>query len=87
MERRRFFTKGLPAYFFKLGESFVETSGLAEEEKDYFDSFESCYPLLAEVSYDMMVQAAKQLGIPTQGKDKLTLAREIYAIKGAKGFE
>ena len=86
MKRRDFFMKGLPAYVFKLGEAFVETSSI-EEKKDYFDSFESCYPLLAEVSYDMMVQAADQLGIPTENKDKLTLAREIYAIKGAKSFE
>lgn len=86
MKRRDFFTKGLPAFAFKLGEAFIEASSI-EEEKNYFDSFESCYPLLAEVSYDMMVQAAEQLDIPTAGKDKLTLAREIYAVKGAKGFE
>lgn len=87
MKRRDFFTKGFPAYVFKMGEAFVETAGLTEEEKKgYFDSFESCYPLLSEVSNDMMLQAADQLGIQTQGKDKITLAREIYAIKGGLGF-
>lgn len=86
MERRAFFTRGLPAYMFKLGTAFAEATSI-EEKKDYFDSFESCYPLLSEVSYEMMVQAAEQLDIPTEGKDKLALAREIYAIKGAKGFE
>lgn len=86
MKRRDFFTKGFPAYVFKMGEAFVETAGLAEEEKKgYFDSFESCYPLLSEVSCEMMVQAADQLGIITTGKDKITLAREIYAIKGGEG--
>lgn len=87
MKRRDFFTRGFPAYVFKMGEAFVETAGLTEEEKKgYFDSFESCYPLLSEVSYDMMLQAAGQLGIVTEGKNKITLAREIYAIKGGGGF-
>ena len=85
MERRDFFTRGFPAYIFKIGEAFVETAGLNETEKtDYFDSFESCYPLLSEVSYEMMLQAAEQLGIITTGKNKLTLAREIYAIKAGE---
>ena len=87
MERRAFFTKGLPAYFFKMGEAFAEASGIKKNPHDYFDSFESCYPLLSEVSYDMLVQAAEQLEIEVGNKDKLTLAREIYAIKGVKGFE
>lgn len=87
MKRREFFTKGFPAYFFKMGEAFAEVSGIKKNPHDYFDSFESCYPLLSEVSYDMMVQAAEQLGIEIGGKDKLSLAREIYAVKGMKGFE
>ncbi|MDO4179107.1 MAG: hypothetical protein Q4D21_07945 [Phascolarctobacterium sp.] len=88
MKRRDFFTKGMPAYFFRMGTAFAKEAGFGEEEKkDYFESFETCYPLLSEVPYDMMVQAAEQLGIEVGEKDKLTLAREIYAIKGAKGFE
>ena len=82
MERRAFFTKGFPAYFFKMGEAFAEASGITKNTQNYFDSFESCYPLLSEVSYDMLVQAAEQLDIDVAGKDK-----EIYAIKGVKGFE
>ena len=35
----------------------------------------------------MLVQAAEQLGIEVADKDKITLAREIYAVKGMKGFE
>ena len=82
MKRRDFFTKGFPAYVFKMGEAFVETAGLAEEEKaGYFDSFESCYPLLNEAPYDMLVDAANKLGISIEGKDKLTLAKEIFSKK------
>lgn len=88
IKRRDFFTRVFPSYVFKMGAAFVEESGIAEEEKkDYFESFETCYPLLSEVPMSMMVQAADQLGIPTANKDKITLAREIYAIKGMKGFE
>ncbi|MEG0798368.1 MAG: hypothetical protein RSE47_01435 [Acidaminococcaceae bacterium] len=84
MKRRDFFTKGFPAFVFKMGSAFVETAGLTEpEQKDYFDSFESCYPLLSEASYEMLVQSAQQLGIEVGNKDKLTLAREIFNKKGS----
>ena len=69
MKRRDFFTRGFPAYVFKMSEMFVETAGLVEEEKkDYFDSFESCYPLLNEAPYDMLVDAANKLGISIEGR-------------------
>lgn len=87
MKRRDFFTKGCPSYFYKLGSAFIETSEINKEEKDYFESFETCYPLLAEVPMDMMIQAAEKIGIPTENKTKITLAREIYALKGVRGFE
>ena len=82
MERRDFFTKGFPAYVYKVSSLFVETAGLSEnEEKDYFESFYSCYPLLAEAPYDMLVDAANKLGISIEGKDKLTLAKEVFNKK------
>lgn len=82
MKRRDFFTKGFPAYVYKVGSLFAETAGLTEnEEKDYFESFSSCYPLLAEAPYDMLVDAANKLGISIEGKDKLTLAKEIFSKK------
>ena len=82
MKRRDFFIRGFPASVFKMSEMFVETAGLAEEEKkEYFDSFESCYPLLNEAPYDMLVDSANKLGISIEGKDKLTLAKEIFSKK------
>ena len=82
MERRDFFTKAFPAYVYKVSSAFIETAGLTEEaEKDYFESFNSCYPLLNEAPYDMLVDAANKLGIPIEGKDKLTLAKEIFSKK------
>ena len=33
MKRRDFFTKGFPAYVYKVGSLFVETAGLSENEE------------------------------------------------------
>jgi len=79
MKRRDFFTKGLPSYAYRLTSAFKDEVKV-EEKEDYFESFESCYPYLAEVSMDMMVQAAEHLEIDIMDKTKLELAREI-AIK------
>lgn len=79
MKRRDFFTKGLPSYAYRLG-SAIKDEVKVEEKEDYFESFESCYPYLAEVSMELMVQAAESLEINIAGKTKLDLAREI-AVK------
>ena len=59
----------------------AEIDSSENEEKDYFESFYSCYPLLAEAPYDMLADAANKLGIPIEGKDKLTLAKEVFNKK------
>ena len=83
MERRDFLRKGLLVYFFRLGCDFVKDAGLDEEEpKDYFESYETAYPFLNEVSMEMLYQAAAQEGIDPTGKSKLALAREVYRNRG-----
>jgi Zn/Cd-binding protein ZinT len=84
MKRRDFFTKGLPSYVYRLGSAFKNEAKL-EEKQDYFESFESCYPYLAEVSMDLMIQAAERLEIETMGKTKLELAREISIKQNQNG--
>lgn len=76
MKRRDFFTKGLPSYAYRLG-SAIKDEAKVEEKEDYFESFESCYPYLSEVSMEMMVQAAETLEIDITGKSKMQLAKEI----------
>lgn len=82
MKRRDFFRKGLPSYIYKMGSGFMKEAGIGEENKDYFDSFESAYPFLSEVSMEMLYQAAAQVGIDPTGKTKLELAREVYEKRG-----
>lgn len=54
--------------------------GSLEKENDYFESFETCYPLIAE-SGDMLVEEAIKLGIQVEGKSKLEIAREIFSAQ------
>lgn len=82
MKRRDFFTKGLPSYIYKIGCGFMQEAGSEEKERDYFDSFESAYPFLSEVSMEMLYQAAAQVGIDPAGKSKLELAKEVYEKRG-----
>lgn len=83
MKRRDFFTKAFPAYVYRVGEMVAKESGLNEKEnKGYFDSFESAYPFLSEVSMEMLYQAATQLGIDPQGLSKLELAKLVYENRG-----
>lgn len=82
MKRRDFFRRGLPSYIYKLGSGFVEEAGIGEDNREYFDSFESAYPFLSEVSMEMLYQAAAQVGIDPTGKSKLELAKEVYERRG-----
>jgi hypothetical protein len=50
------------------------------KEEDYFESFEKCYPLLSEAGELLMEEAIKQ-GIPTEGKTKLEIAKEIFSTQ------
>ena len=56
----------------------AKTEKSPAEKDEYFDSFESCYPLLAEAGEVLMAEAAR-LGIETEGKDKPEIAGEIFA--------
>lgn len=43
----------------------------------YFDSFESCYPLLASAG-PLIIEEARALGIDTEGKSREAIARELF---------
>lgn len=84
MDRRSFFTKAFPAYAYRVGELFADEAGLSRKgiERSYFDSFESAYPFLSEVSMEMLYQAAKQVGINPEGMTKIQLAKAVYENRG-----
>ena len=89
MDRRGFLTKGITSYLF----DFVKAMNLsdvskemdkASEKRDYFESFFSSYPLLSEAPYEFLVEAGEKLGIDTNNKTKIELAREIFAESRVK---
>jgi hypothetical protein len=53
----------------------------AESDTDYFDSYETCYPLISEYSY-FLDDEVKDLGIETDGKSKLDIVKTVYEKKG-----
>jgi len=45
---------------------------------DYFASFETCYPLLAEAG-ELLYEEAARHGIETKGRSREDIAREIFS--------
>jgi hypothetical protein len=76
-ERRKFFTD----YFIRDTVKLIqEVREVFQEEKakaDYFQSFETAYPLISE-SMLFIDEEVKELGIDTTGKTKLEIVKEIY---------
>ena len=50
----------------------------SESSRDYFASFESCQPLLADAGHFLYEEAAR-LGIETEGRAREDIAREIFS--------
>ena len=59
------------------------TASVKEEssDSDYFESYETCYPLISEYAY-FLEDEVKELGIKTEGKSKRELVEEVYEKKG-----
>lgn len=63
----------------------VRNSNVREgNERDYFSSFETCYPLLSE-SGELLMEEALKKGIDVRGKSKMDIAREVFSRKDTKG--
>ncbi len=75
--RRSFFND----YFLKTAVKCISEGREAYEKTkndlDYFDSFESAYPLISE-SYSFLEDEAQRLGIDVTGMTKLEIVKEIY---------
>jgi hypothetical protein len=79
--RREFLTRDLFTqairFFNGMADSYSSKEPI-EKKEGYFDSFETCYPLLSEAGGLLMEEAIRQ-GIETKGKSKLEIAREIFS--------
>ncbi|MGM0655915.1 MAG: hypothetical protein ACQETR_11435 [Thermodesulfobacteriota bacterium] len=78
--KRRFILHDIFGGFLSLindtAKSFIQGAEEAHS-KSYFDSFDYCYPLIAEAG-DMLLEEAEKRGIETRGKSKPEIARELY---------
>ena len=54
-----------------------------ERSRDYFASFESCQPLLADAG-EFLYEEAARLGIETEGRTREDIAREIFSRQEAR---
>ena len=54
-----------------------------ERPRDYFSTFESCQPLLADAG-EFLHEEAARLGIETAGRAREDIAREIFSRLEAK---
>jgi len=82
--RRDFITRDIfsrTARFFNEMVNSYTKDGSLEKESDYFESFETCYPLLSEAG-EMLVEEAIKLGIRIEGKSKPEIAKEIFSAQG-----
>ncbi len=79
--RRNFFRKYCLGNAVQLISDVHTSFKEAESDTDYFDSYETCYPLISEYSY-FLDDEVEDLGIETEGKSKLDIVKMVYGKKG-----
>jgi len=82
--RRNFLNRDLLTGLAKiLNGSWSHAEEERERSRDYFSSFESCQPLLAEAG-ELLYEEAARLGIETEGRTREDIAREIFSRPEAR---
>ncbi|HRT62435.1 MAG TPA: hypothetical protein P5551_08770 [Syntrophales bacterium] len=76
--RRSFLTRDLLRAGVRLLEEVTGTNRAETPKRDYFESFESCYPLLSEAG-EMLIEEAVRRGIRVEGRSREEIARELFA--------
>jgi hypothetical protein len=83
--RREFFKD----FFREIAQQAVQgAEAVAEslrEEKDleqFFDSYESSYALTLNYPDDIFLETARMEGIEVEGRDKIDIAKEMFAREG-----
>ena len=79
--RRSFLTRDLLGSGVKLLEELTGSNRAEEPKRDYFESFESCYPLLSEAG-EMLIEEAVRRGIQVEGRSREDIARDLFAHMG-----
>lgn len=81
--RRNFFKKYCLGKAAKLVDEVTTSFKEGASDSNYFDSYETCYPLISEYSY-FLEDEVKDLGIKTEGKSKLELVETVYEKRGRR---
>ncbi|MGM0656434.1 MAG: hypothetical protein ACQETR_14115 [Thermodesulfobacteriota bacterium] len=53
-----------------------------QEFDEYFDSYESSYALTLAYPDEILIETARQLGIPIDGRDKKDIIKELFEKNG-----
>lgn len=76
--RRSFLTRDLIGAGVRLLEELIGTDRAEGPKRDYFESFESCHPLLSEAG-EMLIEEAVRRGVRVEGRSREEIARDIFA--------
>ena len=76
--RRSFLTRDLLGSGVRLLEELIGSDSAETPKRDYFESFESCYPLLSEAG-EMLIEEAVRRGIRVEGRSREDIARDLFA--------
>ncbi len=79
--RRNFFKNFLGGNILKLASQVQDSFQLGKADAEYFQSFETSYPLISEYM-EFVEDEIRDLKIDPTGKSKLEIAEEIYRKKG-----
>jgi hypothetical protein len=75
---KNLFVETFQAFSAELAQPLATPPPRLATNNSYFDSFESCYAFLAEVSLEELQQDACNLGLDPTGLDKYQIAKLIY---------
>jgi hypothetical protein len=76
--RRHFLTRDLIGSGVRLIEELIGPNRVKDPKRDYFESFESCYPLLSEAG-EMLIEEAVRRGIRVEGRSREEIARDLFS--------
>jgi hypothetical protein len=81
--RRRFFKDYLIRNTLKTIKEAQESYQRGKTEAEYFESYETAYPLVSEYM-SFLDEEAQKLGVETAGKTNLEITKEIYSKRNKK---
>jgi hypothetical protein len=87
--KRQFFKQGLLKQVAEMVAGFqegMEKADRRDEFERFFESDESCYALTLAYPDELLLETAKLHGIPTEGRNKKEIVRELFLKKGGDEY-